>query len=217
MLEDHGIEAVIQGENLFYARGELPFTLESFPSIWVVRDEDEPAALDVIARNEGRVNPRVCRVCGYELRGLPEARCPECGTPFRIAGEWTCAECGEVSPMQFSHCWSCGEQRNDGVTESSFGSERISRKEADTAGLPKPDCPRCHGTGVIKYRALSATFLILAIALATVVMREIDFPHFRYLPPRFFPEVFALFLFGALSLFMAYKCHTWKCSCCEDD
>lgn len=26
--------------------------------------------------------PGKCRVCEYDLRGLPEPRCPECGTPF---------------------------------------------------------------------------------------------------------------------------------------
>lgn len=26
--------------------------------------------------------PGVCTRCGYNLRGLPERRCPECGTPF---------------------------------------------------------------------------------------------------------------------------------------
>jgi hypothetical protein len=26
--------------------------------------------------------PPFCRKCGYSLRGLPEARCPECGTEF---------------------------------------------------------------------------------------------------------------------------------------
>jgi hypothetical protein len=26
--------------------------------------------------------PGHCRVCDYDLRGLPESRCPECGTPF---------------------------------------------------------------------------------------------------------------------------------------
>jgi hypothetical protein len=26
--------------------------------------------------------PGHCRVCNYDLRGLPEPRCPECGTPF---------------------------------------------------------------------------------------------------------------------------------------
>jgi hypothetical protein len=25
---------------------------------------------------------RICIQCGYDLRGLPEPRCPECGTPF---------------------------------------------------------------------------------------------------------------------------------------
>jgi len=27
-------------------------------------------------------DPAVCSRCGYDLRGLPEPRCPECGTPF---------------------------------------------------------------------------------------------------------------------------------------
>lgn len=26
--------------------------------------------------------PGTCVICGYDLRGLPQARCPECGTPF---------------------------------------------------------------------------------------------------------------------------------------
>ena len=29
------------------------------------------------------VVPGICVRCGYNLRGLPEPRCPECGTPFR--------------------------------------------------------------------------------------------------------------------------------------
>ncbi len=31
-------------------------------------------------------DPGRCRVCDYDLRGLPEPRCPECGTPFEQAG-----------------------------------------------------------------------------------------------------------------------------------
>ena len=27
-------------------------------------------------------SPRLCVHCDYDLRGLPEPRCPECGTPF---------------------------------------------------------------------------------------------------------------------------------------
>lgn len=28
------------------------------------------------------IDPGRCAQCGYDLRGLPERRCPECGTPF---------------------------------------------------------------------------------------------------------------------------------------
>jgi len=34
-----------------------------------------------IRRLEGR-----CEKCNYDLRGLPEPRCPECGTPFTPPG-----------------------------------------------------------------------------------------------------------------------------------
>ena len=30
-----------------------------------------------------------CLECGYDLRGLPEARCPECGQPFDLADATT--------------------------------------------------------------------------------------------------------------------------------
>lgn len=29
------------------------------------------------------VRPGVCTRCGYDLRGLPQPRCPECGTAFK--------------------------------------------------------------------------------------------------------------------------------------
>jgi hypothetical protein len=38
-------------------------------------------------RREGRKLRRLqgrCEKCGYDLRGLPEPRCPECGTPFTL-------------------------------------------------------------------------------------------------------------------------------------
>ena len=39
--------------------------------------------LSLIAQRETRVEAESrCARCGYDLRGLPEARCPECGRPF---------------------------------------------------------------------------------------------------------------------------------------
>jgi hypothetical protein len=40
-------------------------------------------ALLYLARYTQRMKlPPICQNCGYDIRGLPEPRCPECGTPF---------------------------------------------------------------------------------------------------------------------------------------
>jgi len=42
--------------------------------------------------------PGHCRVCEYDLRGLPEPRCPECGTPFdpaEVPALWQTEDAGE--------------------------------------------------------------------------------------------------------------------------
>jgi len=217
VLEDYGIEAIVQGEALWGARGELPLTPESAPSIWVVHDEDAQPALEALAKHEVDKNVAVCRACGCDLRGRTKAQCPECGTSLPESDNWICADCGERCDAQFTHCWSCGKQKVDEEVEIVFGSERISTEEAARAGLPKPLCPFCRGTGVRTHRALPATFVILAFALAMIFLRGIDFPRFQYISLRLIPDVLGFSFFGGLSLFMAYKCRTWKCSCCEDD
>ncbi len=112
LLEENGIEAVIQGETLWSARGELPLTSDSAPSIWVVRDDDAQRARELILSKERDRNPERCANCGYLLRGLSESRCPECGKPFRRTGpDWTCGQCGEGVEDQFTHCWNCGVSR----------------------------------------------------------------------------------------------------------
>jgi len=86
LLEAEGIEAVIQGEDLFGMRGELPLTNDSLPSIWVKEVDYERARELVLDFEEGE-NP--------EAAGDP----------------WTCPECGEVLESQFTVCWNCGTER----------------------------------------------------------------------------------------------------------
>jgi len=109
LLEQNGIKAIVQGEQLLSARGELPFTPDVSPSVWV-RKEDGPAAFSLIEENYNRsVNPTTCKQCGYDLRGSPGPACPECGRPFTKSPSWVCPACGESIEGQFTACWNCPE------------------------------------------------------------------------------------------------------------
>lgn len=45
--------------------------------------------------------PRLpCPRCGYDLRGLHEARCPECGTQYTLDGLFAAQEVAELQPQQ---------------------------------------------------------------------------------------------------------------------
>ena len=117
LLEQNGIKAIVHGEQLLSARGELPFTPETSPSVWV-RKEDGPAAIALIEANYSRgVYPTVCRQCGDDLRGSPGPICPECGTPFTKSSPaesppWVCPTCGESIEGQFTECWHCAEEES---------------------------------------------------------------------------------------------------------
>jgi hypothetical protein len=118
LLEDHGFKAVVQGEALWGARGELPLTPESAPSVWVADDADVDEARTLIRSRQGAMNPEQCANCGYDLRGLSEPRCPECGQPFRRELAWNCPDCSESIEGQFTHCWNCGAPRPEQAEES---------------------------------------------------------------------------------------------------
>ena len=49
LLESAGIAAEVQGEPLFSARGGLPMTGDTLPSVWVLDDEQLDEARQVIA------------------------------------------------------------------------------------------------------------------------------------------------------------------------
>jgi hypothetical protein len=85
LLEENGIRACIQGEALWAARGELPLTSESAPTLWVADEADVDLARQILATHD---------------------------TPLRSDDSWTCSHCNEASGTQFTNCWNCGAGRD---------------------------------------------------------------------------------------------------------
>ena len=93
LLEQEGIEAVVQGENLINAVGTLPLSDKSLPSVWVADANEERAAL--IVKDYEQVD-----------RVNAEATVEDTPRPT-----WKCANCGEAVEEQFTECWNCGHAR----------------------------------------------------------------------------------------------------------
>lgn len=84
LLQQAGIECVIQKQNLAGAAGELP-PFECWPEVWIYDDGDSDKAAAVIHQ---------------ALAGAT------------AAAPWRCV-CGEHIEGQFSQCWRCGAERPD--------------------------------------------------------------------------------------------------------
>jgi hypothetical protein len=85
-LESNGIAAVVRGEHLGGAWGELPVDT---CSVWITDDAQlRQAEALVVAFLRGDL--------ARELR----------------AGNWRCPRCGERLEGQFTECWSCGTPRS---------------------------------------------------------------------------------------------------------
>jgi len=97
-LEATGIEATVMGENLSIARGDLPLTVETLPSVWV-RDVDADAAKKIV----------------QELSDRQYAHAHDAEVP-QLRPDWVCAECGEHCEGQFDACWNCGALRPEDAT-----------------------------------------------------------------------------------------------------
>ena len=82
-LTSQGIPAEIRGEALFGARGEVPVSPATLPSVWV-EDERVDEARAILASG-------------------PLAE------PDAATQRWTCANCGEAVEPHFSICWNCGQ------------------------------------------------------------------------------------------------------------
>ncbi len=88
ILESYGLSCEVRGEFLFSARGELPLTPETAPSVWIFDDSKFDEARTIIK--------------DYENSNIHESSDIE---------TWICKSCGEDSEGQFSECWNCGKPR----------------------------------------------------------------------------------------------------------
>jgi hypothetical protein len=86
LLEAEEIQAVVQGSVLDAARGDIPFTQASLPSVWVNEVDLE----------------RATQIVDEFRRGGPAVTEPK--------ASWTCPNCGEKLEGQFTTCWKCGTE-----------------------------------------------------------------------------------------------------------
>jgi hypothetical protein len=87
LLEAEEITAVVQGSALEAARGDIPFTDASLPSVWVNEPDVERAA----------------QIVEEFRRGGPASVLPQTA--------WKCPKCGEMLEGQFTTCWKCGTEK----------------------------------------------------------------------------------------------------------
>jgi len=87
ILEQYGISCEIRGEALWIARGQLPLTSETLPTIWIFDDNRFEEATELTER--------------FQKGTLTE----------NTGAGWKCPECGEEVEGQFTECWQCGANR----------------------------------------------------------------------------------------------------------
>ncbi len=86
-LDDHRIPAIVLGDYLSGAAGELP--VDIYPSVWVIEDDDLPRAQGLLTRF----------LAGDDAHQVPAA--------------WICRHCGESVEPGFDLCWHCGLPRDE--------------------------------------------------------------------------------------------------------
>jgi hypothetical protein len=83
-LQENGIEAAVEGDELWVVQGVVPVGSAAAPSVWVNEPDAEPA-----------------RALIREYEHPSKTDRPK----------WQCSNCGEKLAGQFSHCWHCGAPR----------------------------------------------------------------------------------------------------------
>ena len=95
LLEAQGLHPVVLGEILGTARGDLPLSPQTLPSVYVLPEEVE-AAMPIIQEYVERT---------YSQGEPGEEEPPSAGEP------WKCPRCGEMIEAQFTQCWNCLAER----------------------------------------------------------------------------------------------------------
>lgn len=114
LLADDGIQTTIFNEATGSVLGDIPFFL-AMPEVWVLHDDDEPAARSIVAQFES----------GAIRDSLPSE-------------PWVCPKCGELIEGQFTECWRCVEY--DPRTEPDGRCDHCGYL---LKGLPLRRCPEC--------------------------------------------------------------------------
>ncbi|HEX8911872.1 MAG TPA: DUF2007 domain-containing protein [Humisphaera sp.] len=96
LLEQEGIKAVVQGQPLEAAWGDLNLSKEALPSVWV-DDADVAKAAPLVDE--------------YRERDAANSDRPDGISAARST--WTCGNCGTRVEEQFTKCWRCGHDRRD--------------------------------------------------------------------------------------------------------
>ena len=88
ILEEYGISCDIRGEELWAARGALPVSADTQPTVWI--------------QDDNRIEQAEKLVRQYEDKTLTA----------NIGGDpWQCPNCGEEIEAQYTDCWQCGTAR----------------------------------------------------------------------------------------------------------
>ena len=86
ILESTGIAAEVRGTDLWGARGEVPVTADTAPSVWI-EDDARAEEAEVLLADFNKSRPTV------------------------QSAAWVCSKCGEGIEPQFTECWKCGAER----------------------------------------------------------------------------------------------------------
>ncbi len=85
LLKTEQIMCEVRGEGMFGLKGELPFSDDTDPYIWLFEPEQQLKAVAIID--------------DYQSQALPNSY-----------QDWRCSECSEINEGQFGACWRCGHQ-----------------------------------------------------------------------------------------------------------